>query len=100
MLDVGSQKKVFNANPEVVGPGWWHELHVLARFCDSKPASRHQFFIDFLSEGLTKYFPCLHCRAHAVEYIKSHPVPNKASLSPVCAKWVYDFHNTVNARLE
>lgn len=108
LLKVGSSNSkeavTFDARPETIGPGWWTSLHVMAQVLDTtKLISKSQaklVFEEQLSRGVGQYFPCLHCRIHALEYITKNKPSSSTSSSSSLLEWTYIFHQAVNARLK
>jgi len=89
------------------GPVLWTILHTLAQkggkalFPSMYDDERRQW-INILTI-LPKMIPCSMCRAHAEEWIAAHPVAiiktiDYIDLGPWLIDWVYDFHESVNAR--
>lgn len=93
----------YDGRPEIIGPGWWAALHALAYVCDTSAAKdARQVFVDNALRGIGQHFPCLHCRAHAVEYMnRTDPVRDLTTKKPSsCLAWSHRFHDAVNDRLK
>ena len=71
-----------------LGRSTWYLLHEIAKHADEleDPALR------LLLRTLGVLYPCPICRQHINEYIENHRVE-------VSEKWMCDFHNSVNERL-
>lgn len=87
-----------SSNPEYIGPGYWAAWHIKSLQADGKEKKSEvarNIAIDIA------YFPCMKCRTHAKEYVKSKPLmPAVRSLDKLSLfKWTVDFHNAVNLRL-
>jgi len=91
--------------PNVFGPGTWFSMHVIGANVKN---------INDLFEGcktiktILTSLKCLECRNHALEYEKANPLDkllickhtNHTGGKMTCLhKWLVDFHNTVNKRL-
>jgi hypothetical protein len=72
------------------GPALWRYLHVLAATAD-EPSLREQL------EVLTRSLPCEECREHFVKYMHLNPPTLETPLE--ASRWMWAFHNSVNARL-
>lgn len=101
-----------DSRPEHIGPGYWRAIRDWAYVHDTStlPSAR-EMFIDNLVRGTAGHFECLHCRAHALEYMThTDPIRNILKLPKtgpdgvkplmVCSAWAYRFHEAVNERLK
>jgi len=90
------------------GPVLWTIMHALAEKAGKivtrafRDDERRQW-INMI-QILPKMIPCAMCRAHAEEWIAAHPVAvlktlSDADLHDWLVDWVYDFHESVNARV-
>lgn len=106
---VGYQKLV---NPAIVGPGQWYMLHSLAAYCDADQNTRWDFFENFVRTDFLKKIRCEKCNGHANAFLASTPIGTRLRPNPTYGnfrdkrgrplglfKWTFDFHNTVNKRL-
>ena len=91
------------------GPVLWAILHALAQKSGnvSAPCFREDEKRQWktMIEGLPKIIPCPSCREHAEEWIRAHPMFNPKTISQSelhdwIVDWFYDFHESVNLRLE
>lgn len=101
-----------DSRPEHIGPGYWDAIHTWAYVHDTSTISgAREQFIDNLVRGTAAHFKCLHCRAHALEYMtQTDPIRNILKLPKtgpdgvkplmICSAWAYRFHEAVNERLK
>jgi hypothetical protein len=88
------------------GPVFWKVLHGLAWKAGSAPLPGLQgdeirAWRNLLS-NLPKTIPCEECRQHLTNYIIANPivVPDTySSLKSYVSNWLYELHESVNARL-
>lgn len=91
-------------NPEYIGPGFWINIHSMARRSGEIGTMEMKMqFIDYM-RSLTSSFPCGVCRNHIKEYLDNHPFNSYMTIKyngvdVGLFKWSVDFHNTVNNRL-
>ena len=71
-----------------LGQSTWYLLHEIVKHADQEydPAFK------LLMRILGVLYPCPHCRVHINEYLNNTRVE-------MTEKWMCDFHNTVNIRL-
>lgn len=90
------------ADPKVIGPGIWIVIHQTAKRAIDEPSK--QSFVN-LMKMLADQFPCDKCRRHINEYLQENPFEpywniNNDIGDPIgLFKWSWNFHNTVNLRL-
>lgn len=90
------------SNPEKIGPGFWVHLHIRARRAQTEE-SKNSFIDDMYL--LSVEFPCGKCRNHIKAYLENHPFDEYFNLvndkgdQIGMSKWLWQFHNAVNARL-
>jgi hypothetical protein len=93
-------------DPKYVGPGTWNVIHRLA-FLANTP-TKQQEFVNIMKQ-ICHGFPCLNCREHCTEYIRTHPleeylnvaVSTNSQILPLgLFVWSWRFHNEVNKRLK
>jgi len=87
-------------HPDSFGPGTWWILHLKSYNVDS--TEKIEEFMDFL-HLIIYNIPCLKCRGHAIEYIKSNDGSKykyKYYNNRFVGMFIFisDFHNTVNKR--
>jgi len=91
-----------DARPEVIGPGYWVNMHLVARRANTEPAKRA--FRDYL-RLLAETFPCEKCRLHIQEYLAAHPIERSWTVLTTKGedmgmfKYSWEFHDQVNRRL-
>lgn len=85
-------------SPKYLGPGYWASWHIKSIYSDTeskKAEVARNIALDI------KNFPCLTCQNHAKYYVSKNPlmkaVKDKDKMSMF--KWIVDFHNEVNLRL-
>lgn len=71
-----------------LGKSTWYLLHEIVKHAD--PEYDPAFML--LMKTLGVLYPCPHCREHIKEYLESRRVE-------MTEKWVCEFHNAVNVRL-
>ena len=77
--------------PEKWGPIFWGALHVAALSCSNRDNLAN--FVDCYKAMI----PCMSCRQHFIDVLKSNPVPmTTEELFP----WTVHVHNIVNSRLD
>ena len=71
-----------------LGKSTWYLLHEIVKHADEEydPA------FTLLIKTLGVLYPCPHCREHIQEYLKTRRVE-------MTQKWMCEFHNAVNVRL-
>ena len=90
------------SDPRIIGPGIWITIHIKAR--QAKTDAKKKEFIDYMW-FLADNFPCMNCRKHINEYIRTHPfehlynLKNDEGVDIGMFKWSWMFHNAVNTRL-
>lgn len=76
----------------VIGPGYWAMFTI--RCLHSATEKDRKETINMIVNDIQS-FPCIDpCRKHALAYLRDHPFEDDM------VKWVMDFHNFVNRRLE
>ena len=95
--------------PGVWGPHLWAVLHRIGFHAGKAPEKlakdeRREF--EWLINHLETVVPCAECRAHIEEYRRGRrPTASVSSLSSAMAeegegaRWIWEFHEAVNARL-
>ena len=86
----GSQKRVW-------GPEAWDFMHAITFAYPHQPTERQKQAMYHFFMSLPELLPCLQCGKHCKEYLQQNP-PQCASREAV-SKWLVNFHNTVNKRL-
>ena len=91
------------------GPVLWAILHALAEhstklILPSYRDDEKRQWVNIIN-GLPKIIPCTKCREHAEVWILLHPTTpiktmSDSELHEWLVNWVYDFHESVNARTD
>lgn len=91
-------------DPLIIGPGIWLTIHITAKKAGEGTYEK-QAFVSYM-KSLRESFPCLTCRSHIEEYMKTHPFdPFWSITDPTTGRdiglfmWAWNFHNAVNRRL-
>ena len=79
------------------GPLLWKFLHACTFAFPENPTREETLAFEKLIESLPKIIPCPDCKAHFTDFLKVSPP--QATCGDVLDKWLVDFHNTVNKRL-
>lgn len=74
------------------GRFYWREMFTWALHLGEQGRKPFEFWIY----NLVKRFPCEKCRSHFEHHLKLNPI----SKNPDVSKWVWNFHNNVNRRLD
>lgn len=79
------------------GPTVWSALHVLSFAYPERPTPEDRRSALGLVRGVIALLPCEECRRHGAEYLlaKHHDWHSREAF----ARWVYDFHQSVNRRI-
>jgi len=89
--DKTNDKKI--TNMKYVGPGIWITIHFMAVNIDNnKSADEFRYYLNTINKTL----PCMYCRNHMSDYMKSNALPSKIT---DYFDWTVKFHNSVNKRL-
>ena len=88
--------------PGVWGPHLWAVLHRIGFHAGKAPEKlakdeRREF--EWLINHLETVVPCAECRAHIEEYRRGRRTTASASAKADPARWIWEFHEAVNARL-
>ena len=73
-----------------LGRSTWHLLHEIAEHVESDDTTEPSFRV--FMHALSMIYPCEECREHIKEYLSNRRVE-------LSEKWVCEFHNEVNERL-
>lgn len=88
-----------NLDPHFWGPSGWTFLHSVAEGYPETPDDEHKQAAIQMFTGLRKLLPCSSCCDHCCQQLEDHPVHEHVNSRDDLAKYVFDFHNRVNARL-
>ena len=78
------------------GPSAWDFLHTATfAYPDAPCAADRNAAREFFTH-LGAMLPCVHCRTHYQQWIRSNPVRTESR--EVLARWLVDAHNDVNRR--
>jgi hypothetical protein len=83
--------------PSGWGPAGWRWLHLEAINFPPRPKIAQKGCALGRLRVFVAHLPCPECRTHATVYLAQNP-PDLSS-SEAYQAWVFNFHNTVNARL-
>ena len=88
---------------EIVGPGYWDNMHRLARYVRTDDDAK---LVIGTIRNMELTFPCENCRKHIAEYLKQFPIEKVAASYDQYGynlgyfKWTWVFHSVVNQRLK
>jgi hypothetical protein len=84
--------------PEAWGPALWHFLHTVSFNFPPRPTKEQQieYFTFFKSIGYV--LPCKYCR-DSYQALTADLDLNVFRSRMTLSKWLYDFHNVVNAKV-
>lgn len=82
------------------GPSGWKLLHQIT-FAYPNPTRSEKECLQMFFAALPFVLPCKYCRASLSEYMVARPLEKalESSTPYALAKWLYDIHNDVNAKL-
>lgn len=80
------------------GPGLWTALHCMTFNYPETPNEHDKEDHEEYLKALSKTLPCMICRQHCKAYLLEHP-PALSSRAEFI-RWMVDFHNAVNTRLD
>jgi len=101
-LEEESEEVTLNVDPDVIGPGYWSQIHLKAK--EATTPEEKQRYVEYMN-WLAKVFPCKKCRKHIAEYLQKHPlskyerVIDREGRDVGYFAWSVRFHNVVNLRL-
>jgi cbb3-type cytochrome oxidase subunit 3 len=82
-----------------LGHGTWILLNKMFAQYNADSEQEQQDLKTFVTL-LLNYYPCQICRIHAQKYLVNHPLTDETMSShEQSIKWLIDFHNDVNVRL-
>lgn len=79
------------------GPRLWRFLHACTFAFPEKPTPEQTRAFKQLLEALQIILPCPECKVHFGAHLTECPV--EATCGSILQKWLVDFHNKVNTRL-
>lgn len=79
-------------NIEVVGPGAWYMLHLIAAYAKTEAQIQA---VHEMAKIVSQRFFCLRCRHHFAENLKVYPPPNVNTYNELFT-WTVEMHNRVN----
>jgi hypothetical protein len=85
------------ADPKVVGPGKWDDIHSKAKRAVTPTLLRG--FVQYMLE-MCEDFRCNRCSGHCLKYLKDHPIDHHVNDPMYAFYWSVDFHNTLNRFLK
>ena len=82
------------------GPPLWHFLHTMSFNYPVEPTEKDKkYYKDFI-KSMEKILPCKYCRDNYKSNLKNVPLNSNALKNREnFSRWMYDFHNEVNRRL-
>ena len=83
--------------PPLWGKYYWQCMHIMAYTFADQPSSPAKERMLATLVGILSMLPCPACSIHAFIYMQQHP-PNAENRTELM-RWVCDFHNIVNTRL-
>jgi len=94
---------MYPTNPKYVGPGIWTSFHLIAfKANDEETKKLYRNYFVFMA----KYFPCVTCRLHIQELLKTRPIEDywnkKDSKGRPVGLFIHSWlcHNDVNERID
>lgn len=84
-------------NPKIWGPPAWKYLESVVEAYPTNPDQIEKNIVTDVMIHMSKSIPCYSCQYHFKEYLSQHPVATQSKKT--MAKWLNDFHNSVNERL-
>lgn len=85
-----------STNPNYIGPGNWHSLHLMSANAKTKEQKESVlWFIKILSEN----FYCKKCKDDFLIYLKNDNPKNYLNSDEGLFFWSFKFHNFVNNKL-
>lgn len=79
------------------GPLGWDWLHNLAICYPISPSENDMLFTLTKIYNFINKLPCVQCKKHSIAYIKLNPI--NVTSSKNFQYWVFNFHNSVNQKL-
>jgi hypothetical protein len=86
--------------PDVWGPPNWAALRRLGADLPERPSTAQRVATLKRFWGIIEGLPCDECHVHALEWTRRHPPARFLTGGAVFRRYVFDFHNSVNARLD
>ena len=84
-------------NPKIWGPPAWKYLESVVEAYPTNPDQIEKNIMLSVMVHMSKSIPCYSCQYHFQEYLEKYPVATQSK--ETMAKWLNDFHNSVNKRL-
>ena len=84
------------------GPSMWFSLENVALAYPQVPTQEHKRTMKQFISATLKVLPCARCGAHALDYLRSHPLDDDGALrsrGDLC-EWLWDFGKAVDVRLQ
>lgn len=85
--------------PAVWGPGLWLFLHTISFNYPEVPSSVDKGNMLRFLKSLSEVLPCKTCSDHFKRHLSQDMDASVLSSRETFSKWLFDFHNKVNARL-
>lgn len=76
----------------------WDHIHQRSICWPREPTPTQVAAELYYIEALLESLPCEECKTHALEYFRTHPINLYQNMG--YRFWGFNFHNSVNARLQ
>jgi hypothetical protein len=86
-------------DPEIFGPPLWFTLHNAAAHYNTNPSKEEQDMMKIFLISLPGLIPCLKCNQHTMKYLQTSDLNKAVKNKNNLIKFMLDFHNSVNQRL-
>lgn len=78
----------------------WAALHTLSFAYPNMPTAKERDAAKNLLYGVAALLPCAECRRHSHMYIKHHLNEEALASRKAFARWMFEFHESVNRKLK
>lgn len=83
----------------VWGPELWRALHRMTVAYPADPSDAHKLAVVQFFKALPYLVPCPECGLHFEDMMKRTPIEYHVDSKSDLARWLFERHNEVNARL-
>lgn len=83
----------------VWGPELWRALHRITVAYPADPSDAHKLAVVQFFKALPYLVPCPECGLHFEDMLKRTPIEYHVDSKSDLARWLFERHNEVNARL-
>ena len=95
---IGKGGTIIKRGKNVWGGATWLLFHTIAENINTEWYSKnHKIVWDFIYDCCNN-LPCPYCKNHAIDYLRK--VKKDISTKSKLKKYLFDFHNSVNARVK